>query len=61
MSKSKYQSKIDPSILKALEKDHNKKAVYAKISAKSYKKLKRELMDREMELREWIEEKISEI
>ncbi len=57
----KRTGRISPALLREIEKDDNKKAIYAKVSAKLYKKLKRELMDREIEMQEWIEEKISEI
>lgn len=62
MLKAKVRpSRINKSLLKELEKDDNLRPIYAKINSKLYKKLKKHLAEVEIQLCQWIEEKVKEI
>jgi hypothetical protein len=64
MLKAKSKTKLTKRKVQAFKevmKDHNKKAVYAKISQRNHQKLRVELTVLEMTFDQWLTEKIDEI
>lgn len=62
MLKAKIRpSRINKSLLRELEKDDDLRPVYGKVNTQLYKKLKKHLAEVDMQLCEWLKEKIEEI